>query len=189
MSDKDNGLGDGLGTADAFGLDEFGQTSGNVWMGSLAGALVQSGSAAAVRRFTSYGKWSEAIGAGIGTLAGAVMIGVVEPHNRMLGWNCIAVYLANGVVRQMEHLFMGGGATEGVDIERLGGFGEVQIEGLGNASVETPHQLGINGPGAELMGLGGGGRLGAAADQVELNGGPGISGLGAHFGATLFGGN
>lgn len=184
MRDNDNNdSGLGLGTADAFGLDEFGQVAGNVWMGALAGALVQSGSAAAIRRFTSYGAWAEAIGAAIGAAAGAVMIGTVE--NKALGWNCIAVSLANGLVRQLEQSFRGAGAVSGVDIERLSGLGEVQIEGLGNASVETPYQLGRDGQDPQLMG---GHSLGQVADQVQLNGGPGISSLGGHFGATLFGG-
>lgn len=183
MSDKDNmGSGSGLGSIDAFGLDEFGQSPGKVWVGSLAGAVFQSGSAAAVRQLTSYGKWAEAIGGGVGVLAGTIMYFTGE-NNRAMGVNCIAVSVANGLIRQMERLFAGTGTTDGVDIESLRGLGEVQIEGLGNASVETPYQL--NGGRPELVGP----SLGAAADQVQLNGGPSISGLGGHFGATLFGGN
>lgn len=186
LGDASLGEMDDYGEVDLFGLDEFGAPVGlNPLWGGLAGGVVSTGTAMAVRAFTDMDSWAEGIGAGVGLLTGGIM--AFFPGSRAAGWTAIATSLATAGLRQLEALAkqaaaapsagMGiyelapGYPVAGVTVEPLtGGLGIHQIEK--SAAVAG---LGAQMP-AELVG-----NLGQQGAPAEL------LGLGSHFGSTLFG--
>jgi hypothetical protein len=195
------------GSVDLFGLDEFGQAVGlgPNW-GAAIGAAAQSGGAMAVRRMTTMDDYAEGIGAAIGVGAGAVMMAF--PGSRAAGWTAAITSLVSGGIRQLENMLgsekaanaarnavQNGGAAGAfglpvIDPQALvpgsaglmgGGLGLPTIEPsatVGPADLQGPPQL----QGAGDYGLGNN----PAAAQAQLVG-PALSGLGSHYGATLFG--
>jgi hypothetical protein len=178
---------------DFFGLDEFGMPAGmNPLWGALAGAGIQSGTAIAVRAFTDMDDWSEAIGAGAGIAAGGVM--AIFSGTRAAGWTAMAVSLVSGGLRTLEKLFsdkekakstVAGYGIPVVDRAfPVNGLGQIDVRPLGIATVEPGMMPGqMSGADAQLLGANPQ-LLGA---NPQLLGGPAISGLGAHYGATIFG--
>jgi hypothetical protein len=179
MNTQLGGLGDG--EYDLFGLDEFGNPDGNPMWGALAGGVVSTGTAMALRAFTGQGKWAEGIGALAGAAAGGVMMAMGQ---RAAGTTAIAVALVTGGLRQVESLLSKnplagfgiaeiakGYAVNGVSVQPLLGAGN----GFGLATIDPTHQVLGAGQMPELLGA--------------ANGGPPaqLVGLGSHFGATLFG--
>jgi hypothetical protein len=174
------------GSVDLFGLDEFGQPVGlNANYGAAIGAGVQSGTAAAVRRMTSWGQYAEGIGAAVGVASGAVMMAF--PGSRNAGWTAAITSLVSGGIRQLEAM-LGGGATNGIGMPVINRQmlvpGSAGLSGLGLPTIERSASL--SGP-PQLQNAGDYGlSQNPGAKQAQLVG-PQISGLGAHYGATLFG--
>ena len=202
-----------MGEVDLFGLDEFGQPTGNQMVGAAVGAGVQSLAAVTLKhtqagRPTVY-KYAEGIGALVGALAGGAMIAI--PSQRGAGWTAVTTSLVSGAVRQVSAMVAkhrtaaenagaqaadAGGGTAGWGLPTIeptvafrgAGLGLPTIEqqalvpgsaGLSDAGVGMPPQL----QNAGDYGMG----QNPGAQQAQLVG-PGFSGLGAHYGATLFGG-
>lgn len=198
--------GDDYGEVDMFGLDEFGQPVGmNPLWGAALGAGFQTGTAMAVRGLTDMDEWAEAIGAGVGLLGGGIM--AFFPGSRAAGVTAMAVSLVSGGLRTLEQFISdkekmkaetakanagttGYGSVTIEPTHTVGGFGQVEIEplsgGFGIATIEPSAQVAGLGQAPQLLGY-----LGQEqrAAQVQIEGGPMISGLGAHYGATIFGGN
>lgn len=200
------------GSVDLFGLDEFGQVSGPYpAIGAALGTGIQTLAAIGVRRFTTKDKWSEGIGAAVGIVAGAGMLAMNS--TRALGWTMIAASGISGLLRQAETLMMPvekakaeAGAAAAASpalttqqeeaaavsktVEETQGMGMVQIDpqyALGLPTVEPSYALGNVGLPPQLVGAGDYGlSQNPAARQAQLVG-PGISGLGSHFGSTIFG--
>ncbi len=195
MSDSD------MGSVDLFGLDEFGQPEGTLWAyGGLIGAVTQTGGAIAARQLFKNAKafeYSEIIGAGVSAVAGAALYFMGE---RTAGMATGLSGLVSGGLRQLEFKAM----AKKVAAAGLAGYGfglptidrqaivpgsqGLMDGGLGLATVEqSPHVYGPN-LGGEMPQLVGDYGLSAnpAANSVQLQGGPTISGLGGHYGATLF---
>jgi hypothetical protein len=187
------------GSVDLFGLDEFGQPVGPYpAVGAALGTFVQTGAAMAVRRFTKMDKWSEGIGGAVGVAAGAGML--MLPQMRAMGWTAIAASLVGGGLRQLEVLMSKQekakqeGAAAAKETEAAAattaethGWGLPTVEPtqmLGYPTVEPTQMLGMP---PQLVGAGDYGlSQNPAAAQAQLVG-AGISGLGSHFGSTIFG--
>lgn len=189
-----NGYDGDIGEVDLFGLNEFGEPEGmNPTWGAVIGAGLGTGTAIAVRALATpggsfdYHKWAEGIGFLVGGATSGVMIAF--PGTRAAGWSGLAAsFLACGL-RQIEVLFQTTEQVTGIGapvIERLDGFGITvpeyvpQMYGVAGAQVSNGR------PPVDLMG-GAGALPHSSAQAVEVMGAP-LSGLGAHFGATLFGG-
>ena len=170
MSNELNGLG-----VDLFGLDEFGQATGlsPLW-GAVAGAGFQSAGAIAWRAYKNDkdDAYADLVGAGAGALAGGVMMAF--EGTRHAGWTAVAVSLVAGLSRYAETKLMEApaGATAGYGLPTI----EPQYA-LGLPTIEPTQAFG-NADMPQLVG-----------NQPELVGGPAVSGLAQHYGATLFGGN
>ncbi len=204
------------GSVDLFGLDEFGQAVGPYpAIGAALGVGVQTAAAILVRRFTAQDKWSEGIGAVVGMAAGAGMMAMEK--TRAMGWTMVAASGVGGLLRQLETLYMpvekakadaGAAAaaiapasqtTQAAVVESgaassggaASGMGMVQVDpaySLGLPTIEPSASLGSGmGLPPQLVGAGDYGlSQNPAARQAQLVG-PGISGLGSHFGSTIFG--
>jgi len=202
----DGGLGGSYGETDMFGLNEFGEVDGKMTMwGAVAGAGISSGAAIAVRALApTMTKWAELIGAATGAAVGAGM--VAFEGTKAAGWTAIAASVVSGGLRQLEVMFGGHGAFGAVAIDQLRGVGLPGVEylnggyggGMGIHTIEpsatfSPNQgvsgiIGVpSGGPPSLVGADMGMGMNAAAQSVTINGGPTISGLGSHWGATLFG--
>lgn len=201
---------DGVGEVDLFGLDEFGQQVGmNSAWGALIGAGLGTGTAIAVRALAAAPTWKK-YSEGVGFFVGAAASGLLMAFQgtRGAGWAALAATAATNGLRQLEVLFspaalagMGAAVIEplnGVVIEPLNGefgqFGVAEIEQVPRAYGTIPGVYGPMGvagpqlsqtPPIDLMDMG---ALPANSQQVALMGGPSLSGLGAYYGATLFGG-
>lgn len=204
MSDKTLGdysdVGD-YGAVDFFGLNEFGEPVGmNPMYGALIGTGLSTGTAIALRAFTKdvaspYHKYSEGIGFLVAGVAGGIMM--ASAGTRAAGMTSIAsAFLSNGL-RQIEKSMKpetgygyGYGLpyieTAGPVIEQaqtLGqpGFGLVlpeEMSGVAGATLSAGPPLDIS-----LQGN----LSSSAVGQVQMVEGPEMSGLGAHYGATLYG--
>ena len=89
---------------------------------------MQSGAAVAVRAFTSYEQWSEAIGAVVGLIAGGVMYSFAE--YKEAGKVAMASAVAGGLVRVAERMMkdkpmFGYAVIDNTKVLRGGGFGIV----------------------------------------------------------------
>lgn len=213
MGNKNLGFGDDgyegdVGQVDLFGLDEFGQNPGvdGLW-GAAIGAGLSTGTSIALRALTknpTVHKWSE----GIGFLVGGGVSGAMAAmeKTRYAGWTgLMTAFLSNGL-RQVETLLFPDDAAQmmaamqkklaaamaklspedqKVINELKGAMPELMAPVVEFAApvIETAGYLG-SAPPVNLMDNS---HLGAGAADVQLMGGPEISGLGAHFGATLFG--
>lgn len=181
-----------FGAPDVFGLDEFGQPMGTnpVW-GAIAGAGFQTATAMAVRQMApSMEKYAEGLGALAGILAGGVMW--YFPGTRAAGVTAMATAAVGGGLRQIETFLKKDSAAV------HGYFGAPVIETnvpmlrdgmqLGLVQAEAVPRLGEVAPNVTVMGppVADYGIAGPAAAQAQLLGGPQLSGLGSHFGATLF---
>ncbi|UCC72091.1 MAG: hypothetical protein JSV86_17235 [Gemmatimonadota bacterium] len=179
------------GSVDLFGLDEFGQAVGmSANWGAGIGAAAQSLGAVAVRRFTGMGNYAEGIGAAVGVGAGAVMMAF--PGSRAAGWTAAITSLVSGGIRQLENMV--GGSVQGIgmpviDPQALVPGSAGLMGGLGLHAIEPSATVGpanLSGP-PQLQNAGDYGlSQNPGARQASLVG-PQISGLGAHYGATLFG--
>jgi hypothetical protein len=186
---------DEYGSVDLFGLDEFGQPVGPYpAIGAALGTAIQTSAAIAVRRFTKKDKWSEGIGAGVGVMAGGAMM--LLPKMRAMAWSTLAASLVGGGLRQLEVMMSKNekakqeaaeAAKEAESSGEQSGMGLVQIEpteALGLPTIEPTQMLGMP---PQLVGAGDYGlSQNPAAKQAQLVG-PGVSGLGSHFGSTIFG--
>jgi len=186
---------------DLFGLDEFGQPAGlgTNW-GALIGATVQTGTAIAMRQMVGKNKYAEGYGALAGVLVGGAMW-AMKHRARAAGVTTMLVSAINGGLRQMEVLMFAkeaakqGAADAAAEAEKSGntdGMGRVEIEPSATVGLPTIEPSAtISGAGLgmppQLVGAGNYGMSdNPAAKQAELVG-PGVSGLGSHFGSTLFG--
>jgi hypothetical protein len=186
-----------MGSVDLFGLDEFGQPTGSLWQyGAVIGAVTQTGGAMLFRNVIKNEKafkYSEILGAGVSAVAGAALYFMGE---RTAGMSAGLSGLVSGGLRQLEF------NTLMDKMKALTGFGYAAVDkqwlvpgsagsmgdGLGLATVEqSPHVYGAS-LGGQMPNLVGDYGLSAnpAANSVQLQGGPTISGLGGHYGATLF---
>lgn len=209
MSTKAKELGSGdfadVGEPDMFGLDEFGDPVGMspLWGAVIAGGL-GTGATIVTRAVASplsgWSKWSEGIGFAAGALASGFMM--LFDNSRAAGWAGLATAFVTNGLRQLEGVLM----SPSMDSEILQpsgtqGWAGTVVEpahvlqgGLGIATVEPGYA--INGLGRSMPTLVGpplhgdyGMSNNPAVQQTQILGGPNISGLGAHFGATVFGGN
>ena len=183
--------GHAYGDADMFGLDEFGQPVGlNPLWGAIAGSALGTGTTIALRRTALPGsttaRYAEGIGGLVAAAAGGVM--AVFPGSRAAGWTAIATAALNNGLRQLDqYLQMQAVSTSTAPPMR--GWGEVTFEprqalkGLDMVTAEERTALGS--PMPTLVGDNGLSRN-PAAGQVRLLGGPPMSGLSSHWGATLF---
>jgi len=184
MEDKETG--GEFGNVDAFGLDEFGQVDGlNPLWGAAVGAGVGTLSAIAIRQFTKMGKWSELIGLGLGAASSGAMI--IFPGTRAAGWAGLAASFLNNGLRQLELMMfapkvplLGDVVIEPAQALMGGQFGLVDIE-------RTQALLGQAEAGADMPTLVGAG-VGNASDHIQLVGGPALSQVASHWGATHFSG-
>jgi hypothetical protein len=189
---------DEYGSVDLFGLDEFGQPTGPYpAFGAGLGAGIQAGGALIARRMGK-DKYAEAIGAGVGVAASMAML--LVPKMRTMAWTAFGAALGGGLVRQLENSLVtkekekaaaGENATAAEKNGEQKGMGLVEIEPtatLGLPTVEPTQALGDGmGMPPQLVGAGDYGlSQNPAAAQATLVG-PGVSGLGAHFGSTIFG--
>lgn len=202
MGEKTYGLNgtDGLGASDdvdMFGLNEFGEVADVV--GAAVGSAAQTLGAIAVRKLVpSMRKHSEMIGGLVGMAAGGAMM--LRATTRQAGKAAMIVAGVSGGLRVLEQLVFADSAPklEGVEIEKIPTLGGVVFEnmpvlqgnsGLGLTTMQQtptlsgamPTLVGANMP--QLVGT----SFGERAQQVEMNGGPQISGLSSFYGATLFG--
>jgi len=208
---KNNELGaqeDYMGSVDLFGLDEFGQPVGlGANWGAAIGAATQSSVAMAVRRFTDFADYAEGIGAALGAGAGAIMLAF--PGARNAGWTAAITSLVSGGIRQIETM-MGPSAADIARMQALVTAVSPGTNGIGLPTVEAqqlvPGSAGMSGVSLGLPTIEATASLGAAAgppqlqnagdyglannpaaQQAQLVGAPGLSGLGGHFGSTIFG--
>lgn len=185
---------DEYGSVDLFGLDEFGQPTGPYpAFGAGLGAGIQAGAALIARKYGK-DKWAEAIGTGVGVAASMAMLMV--PKMRTMAWTAFGAAVGGGLVRQLENSLVkkekekqeNGEAEKAAEKNgAASGYGMVEIEPtetLGLPTVEPTQALGMP---PQLVGAGDYGlSQNPAAAQAQLVG-PGVSGLGAHFGSTIFG--
>lgn len=178
--------------SDDYGLGGFGGHGGAMgegWVGAGVGALAQSGGAALTRAFSSYSKWSEAIGAVAGLAVGGVMYAFDD--YKEAGKVAMVVAAVNGVVRTAEVMLrktpvtIGMPVIENTQVLRGHGFGIATIEPTHAWNGASPQLVGP----PQLVGADSGIGMLPSAQQVRLEGGPAISGLAGMYGATLFGGN
>lgn len=181
---------DDYGSVDLFGLDEFGNPQGmDQKYGAALGAAFQTVTAIAVRKYTNYKKYSEGIGVLAGAVAGGSMIAFTE--SKAAGWTALISSVVSGGIRQLAQLTdMDPGFDGGLGIHTY-----ETVPTLGYATVErqslVPGSSGLSGDFAGPVQLQAAGDYGMsnnpAARQVQLVGGPEVSGLSAHFGSTIFG--
>lgn len=197
-----------IGNVDLFGLDDFGSPVGlNPAWGAAIVAGLSTSTSIAVRAFTSLPtRWSEGVGFAVGAVASAGMIAMEGTRNA--GWaGLAAAFLSNGL-RQLEVLLSSKPVVLGLPMVRnippgrdirgvmvspvrnfAGGLGVTiptnvpQMYGAGVAGPQLGRQNG--GPPVDLMQAG---SLPASSQHVQMMGGRQMSGLGQHYGATLFGG-
>lgn len=192
-----------IGELDLFGLDEFGNPAGSreLW-GAVLGSAVSTGVAIAARAFGKDGgkiqKHSELIGLGAGVAASGAMM--ISPGTRAAGWTCLATALVGNGLRVMEQIF-----TKTPSAAAVEGWGAVTAEQInGNFGAVTAEQInGYNGydgvvaeqvagaqfsdtPPVDILSEG---SLPESSQHVSIMGGPAMSGLGVHYGSTLFGGD
>lgn len=194
-----------MGSVDLFGLDEFGQVAGDpmqMHIGAGVGAAAQAAVTTMLKAKTKSAKmyqFAELIGAGVGAAAG-VGVGFVKKDWKAGGMAAAISAVAGGLTRfaaekvlakelAANALQMTAGAavpTAGWGMATVGPQYLVN-GGLGIAAIEPSAtvQGGLAGP-PQLVGGNYGLGDNAAAQQVQLQGGPVISGLGTHFGSTLF---
>jgi hypothetical protein len=187
-----------LGGVDLFGLDEFGQPVGGLSVyGGLIGGVTQTAASMLFRRVTTnatMNKFSEGLGGVVGAALGAGLW-FMGPDYRAAAFSAGLTALVTGALRQAEVSLLpvptaaaGAWGMTSIDPQYMvPGSGGMSGYSLGLATVEPSASLrGLQGP-PQLVGAGNYG-LGdnPGAQQVQLQGGPAISGLGAHFGATLF---
>ena len=185
------------GNVDFFGLDEFGAPVGmNPMYGALIGTGLASGTAIALRALTTKGtffnKYAEGLGLVVGGLSGAAMM--FSPGTKAAGVTAIgAAFLSNGL-RQLEQMLSP--ATAGLGLPYI-----EMAQTLGGPVIERAHTLGVVLPeqtqtmaGAQISGDGPpidislqGALSSSAIEQIQGIEGPDLSGLGTHYGATLFG--
>jgi hypothetical protein len=186
-----------VGEPDMFGLDEFGDPVG---MSPLWGAVIAGGlgtGATIVTRAVAdptsgMAKWSEGIGFLTGALASGFMM--LFPNSRAAGWAGVATAFVTNGLRQLENMLMtlgtAGYGWAGAVVEPAH---VLQGNGLGIATVEPGYAINGLGRMPELVGppLRGdyGMGMNPGVQQTQILGGPTISGLGAHYGATVFGSN
>jgi hypothetical protein len=181
---KDNSLGanDFDEDIDAFGLDQFGQARGlNPLWGAAAGSGLGTVVSLGLKKFGSPTmlKHSEAIGFLAGAAAGGAMIAM--KNTRAAGWTALAAAFLNNGLRALDTYVREGfdGSMDGVVISPTtafsgrGGLGLVEISPTTAFSDAQMPQL----VGASLQ---------AASDHVQLVGGPALSDLASHYGATHF---
>lgn len=178
---------DYMGEVDLFGLDEFGEPVGlkTMW-GALIGSGLGTGLAIGLRRFSTAGSmWANNAEGVAFLLTSAVGGAMVASHKtRAAGWTAIAASAVNNGLRYLDQM-MGGSS--------MGGWGEATVDparafyghGLGIATTEPRQNLAGAGGLPTLVGHDA--SLGASASQVQVMGGPALSGLSSLYGATLFG--
>jgi hypothetical protein len=202
------------GKVDLFGLDEFGSPNGmNPLWGAIIGGGLGTGTAIAVRALAGapaagkfdWKKYSEGIGFAVGAATSGLMIAF--EGTRAAGWAGLAVAFMTNGLRQLESMFMEktamfGAATieplNGVTTEFLSpgtrdvGLGVADVQYVPEAYGTIPGVYGTPVAGTQMgtappVDLMAAHNLPANSYQVELMGGPALSGLSAHYGATLFG--
>lgn len=206
---------DEYGSVDLFGLDEFGQIPAGaltaMW-GTGLGILFQTGTAMAVRRFTDMDKWAEGIGAIGGAAAGAAMIAF--PGSRNAGWTALIASVVSGGLRQGEQMLSAKEQAKNNAVTGAMGLPTIAPSWSAYPGEKTPMMNGAMGypvvdnqfivPGSmgpgttsqfegglgmppQLVGAGDYGLSQNPAAQQAALVGPGVSGLGSHFGSTIFG--
>jgi len=196
------------GNVDFLGLDEFGQPVGmNPMYGAMVGAGLATGAAIGLRNLAAKGSFWNKYAEGVGFLAGAAAGGAMmfSPGTRAAGLTGIATAFITNGLRQLETLFATPSAAFGLPyIEPTRSFGgpvieptrvltgnngfglvlpELQDGSYGNTGVAGPQFS--EGPPIDISLQG---ALSASAiEQITGIEGPDLSGLGTHYGATLFG--
>jgi len=213
LMDADSGSVDLFGL-DEFGVP----AGMNQLWGAVIGGGLGTGTAIAVRALSGeaaagkfdWKKYSEGIGFAVA--AGASGLMMAFPGTRAAGWAGMAVAFMTNGLRQLEKMFVEStpAAFGAATIEPLNGVVMESLSpptrdvGLGRLGIATDNWVppsygtipGVYGtpvagtqigeaPPLDLMAPQ---NLPANSYQVSLMGGPQMSGLGAHYGATLFGG-
>lgn len=173
-----------LAGINAFGLDSFGAPDGNPMWGAFIGTGLGTVTSIAVRNYTKYAKHAELIGMGAGVAAGAVMYFV--PGMKASGVTAAVAALLNNGLRALEQKFMPQAPTtlptsglRGVTIEPTQALGMVDIQ-------PTEALMGPTGDYRDMPQLVGA-NLAAAADHVQLVGGPVLAQQAGAWGATVIG--
>lgn len=196
-----------LGSVDLFGLNQFGQNPG---ISPIYGTLIGGGVAATASFAASKTKFAgkaNLIGFAAGTAAAGAMYANKGTRHAAIG-AFAGAFLASGL--PMLFRAISGGGLGVAQVEYLSGLGVHNVEylngagGLGIPGIAPLPQVYGNVPGA--VGQNGsmaGTQMGAPnasapvdllgtptaqSNQVQLLGGPAISGLSAAYGATLLGG-
>lgn len=196
MSDTNlgNALGDDWGDSDMFGLDEFGETSGVMGYvkhaavgvaGNFGGHLLLSsmfttnpamaGYAGAAVAGVAVGVLGKNVMAGVITAAAGVVFEFLRPTLKLNGFGLATL----GPVP----------AVHGPTTTLRGGFGLPTIAPSAN-TMAMARKMGMNGLGAARGGpslVGDESGFGAKAASLVGMGGPSVSSLAGHYGATLFG--
>jgi hypothetical protein len=181
------------GNVNFFGLDEFGAPVGmNPMYGALIGTSLATGAAIALRSMTAKGGFLNTYAEGLGFVAGAAAGGamMVSPGTRAAGLTAIgAAFLSNGL-RQLEKMLLPGNYAAGFGLPYLEGPVIERAQTLGLVMPEQTQtmagaQISMDGPPIDISLQG---ALSASAiEQIQGIEGPDLSGLGTHYGATLFG--
>lgn len=171
---------DDFDDVDAFGLDQFGQARGlsPMW-GAVAGSGLPTVVSMGARRLGGagfLGRHHEAAGflAGVGA-AGAM---IAMKGTRAAGWTALAAAFLSSGLRAVEAELFGGGGLSGVVIDPTtafagygGGMGLVEVNrSTAFADNQMPQLVGAN--------------LQSASDHLQLVGGPALSNIAHHWGAT-----
>lgn len=195
-----------LGSVDLFGLNQFGQNPGlSPIYGALIGGGVSSVASFAAGKTHMAGK-QHLIGFAAGAAAAGAMYSMKATRHAAIG-ALAGAFLASGL--PMIFKAVTGGGLGLPQVEYLSGLGVHDISYLNGAGLGIPgiaplpqtygNVPGVNGSHGGVAGsqIGAPGSsapidlLGAAtaqSNQVQLLGGPTISGLSAAYGATLLGG-
>jgi hypothetical protein len=188
---KENSVADDFDDVDidAFGLDQFGQARGlNPLWGAAAGSGLGTAVAIGLKRWGSpkLKEHREAIGFLTGAAAGGAMIAM--KNTRAAGWTALAAAFLNNGLRALNNYLEDDetkeaktvkGYMDGVVISPTTAFSGYGGMGLVEVSPTTAFSD------AELPQLVGA-SLQSASDQVQLVGGPALSDLASHYGATHF---
>lgn len=175
-------------SVDLFGLNEFGEVIGarEMW-GCALGATVSTGVAIGARALggVTMKRYSELIGLGAGVAVSGAMIAM--PSTRAAGWTALVTSFIGNGFRAIEQFFTAPSSdVSGVVMERLDRYGNVNAAPLGATVLEplAGAQVGAIDPPVDRR-LNSG--LPAHAGYAYAAGGPPMSGLAGHYGATMFG--
>lgn len=183
-------LGDAdFGNTDFFGLDDMGEPDGNPMLGAMVGTGLGSVTAIGIRKFAAGSptlvKNAELIGAGAAVLAGAALYFTSSKSSGITA--AVSGLLNNGLRFLEQKLFAPDGYTgalHGVVVEQTQALGR----GMGQVDIQPIQAL--SGPVADYSQMPSlvGANLQAAADHIQLVGGPQLSQHAGGWGATVVGG-